>query len=217
MNDTLAFIINYNRLTLPKAMADYLADVPNVKVIIVDNDSTYPPLLEYYEHTPHVVERMGANFGNCVVFHPESYLKDKYDLKNGQRFIVSDPDLDLSGIPTNFLQLLNHGLDKYKWAAKAGFSLRIDDLSEEMRSNVIGWESGYWTPLDAQFYGALIDTTFCLCRGFVNDFKAIRTAPPYIARHVPWYYTPDNIPEDERYYLETAGKWSTFANMWRNK
>jgi hypothetical protein len=214
---TLAFIINYNRLTLPVAMADYLASTPGIQPIIVDNASTYPPLLEYYEHSPHTVERMDANYGNCVVFHPESYLKHKYQLDNGQRFIITDPDLDLSGIPKDFLRLLHTGLDRYPWACKAGFSLETHGIPYQNFGAVMQWEAIHWShKLDEHFYRADIDTTFCLCRGFVHDFPAVRTERPYIARHVPWHYTLATVPEDERYYLETAGKWSTYVNRMRS-
>jgi hypothetical protein len=44
----------------------------------------------------------------------------------------------------------------------------------------------------------------------------VRSAPPYVARHVPWYYTArDEIPEDEMYYLNsTKSRGSTF---WTDK
>lgn len=49
MSKTIALIINWNRLEYPKNMADWLAENGTVEPIIVDNGSTYPPLLEYYE------------------------------------------------------------------------------------------------------------------------------------------------------------------------
>ena len=215
--ETLAFIINYNRLTLPRRMADYLSECDGIRPIIIDNGSDYPPLLEYYESTKHEVVKLGANYGCTVVWHPESGVSERFGLRTIGRYIVTDPDLDLSRIPKDFLRLLNGGLDKYKWAAKAGFSLEINDIPEGfLKEEIMKWEADKWiSPLDTQFYSAYIDTTFCLCRGFVHDFPAVRTNRPYTARHVPWYYTPDNIPDDEKYYLESAGKWSTFSRKWR--
>jgi hypothetical protein len=40
----IALIINYNRLTLPVTMADWLSK-RNIEPVIVDNNSDYPPLL----------------------------------------------------------------------------------------------------------------------------------------------------------------------------
>lgn len=210
---TYAFIINYNRLTLPAALADYLADCPDITPVIVDNHSDYPPLLEYYEHTPHKVERMKMNYGCPVVW--ESNLLDKYNLSG--HFVVTDADLDISAVPKDWLHVLETGLDKYKFACKAGFSLRISDLPDtNIGRKARSYERGHWnTPLPGGFYRANIDTTFCLCRTRLHDFPAVRSAPPYEARHVPWYYDSiDNIPEDELYYIKsTGGSW----NYWTKR
>lgn len=195
---TIAFLIVWNRLDLPRLMADYLAETGDVEPILVDNASDYPPLLDYYEHTPHRVERMRRNWGNCVVW--TSGLLDTYGLDGN--FIVSDPDLDLSGIPKDFLHRLQAGLDRYPWACKCGFGLEISDVPDtEIGTLAKGWERINWTAsLDGLYYDAPIDTTFCLCRSRLHDFRAVRTGRPYVARHVPWYYPP--IPPDEQYYFQ---------------
>lgn len=208
---TYAFIINRDRLTLPARMADYLAGCPGITPIIVDNGSTYEPLLDYYARSPHTVELMGANYGNTVLWY--TALWDKYDLDD-QRYIVTDPDLDLSGVPTDFLTLLNDGLDRYHFATKAGFSLETNDIPDTtLRWEIMGWEADKWAyPLDEQFYRADIDTTFALYRQRLLDFPAVRTARPYTARHVPWYYvTAADVPEDERYYITHCGGWSFYT------
>lgn len=204
MHKTYAFIINYNRLDLPKNMADYLADCKDIMPVIIDNNSTYPKLLEYYKSCPHKVEIMDKNYGNCVVW--DSGILDKYNL-NGN-FIITDPDLDISSIPNDFLHILRSGLDKYSKACKAGFGLEVKDLpNTEISKRANDWERGNWAhKLDDMFYEAPIDTTFCLCRTRLHDFKAIRTGYPYVARHMPWYYTKDNIPEDEKYYFKSINK-----------
>ncbi|KKK59817.1 hypothetical protein LCGC14_3030560, partial [marine sediment metagenome] len=88
----ICFIINYNRLTLPSKMADYLAGC-NVKVVIVDNNSDYPPLLEYYETTPHEVMRLDNNLGNVAVWYCGAL--DKYGVTPDQRYVITDPDLNI--------------------------------------------------------------------------------------------------------------------------
>ena len=38
-----------------------------------------------------------------------------------------------------------------------------------------------------------------------------RTSYPYEARHMPWYYDLNNLPEDEQFYFQRANKYiSTF-------
>lgn len=44
------FINNHNLLTWPRGMVNYLLDTPDCTPIIVDEASTYPPLLEWYEN-----------------------------------------------------------------------------------------------------------------------------------------------------------------------
>jgi len=203
------FIINRDRLTLPSRMADYLADCDGVYPVIVDNGSTYPPLLEYYETTPHVVELTGGNGCSTVMWYNVP-LREKYDIS--ERFILTDPDLILDGVPRDFLHLLHLGLDKYSWAEKAGFSLEIDDLpNTEVGRAARAHETGMWSNrLDGQFYKAIIDTTFCMVRK-IHDFPAVRTARPYTAKHAPWYYTSlDDIPPDELYYMERSHPQSNF-------
>ena len=211
--NTLAFIINMNRLDLPRKMADYLADVPEVTPIIVDNASTYPPLLEYYEHCPHKVERLTSNYGNSVLW--AAGVLQKYEAY--ERFILTDPDLILDGIPKDWLHILNLGLDKYSFAHKAGFSLEINDLPQNpITQQVLQWETGQWVnKLDNQFFHASIDTTFALWRRIYHDFPSVRTARPYTARHASWYYTKlEDIPEDELYYMRSVGN---VNNYWTHR
>lgn len=205
------FIINRNRLALPSRMADYLANCPGVYPVIVDNGSTYPPLLEYYETTRHAVELIGGNGCSTVVWFNQP-LRDKYNIL--ERFIITDPDLILDDIPKDWLHLLHLGLDKYPWAQKAGFSLEINDLPDTVIGRAArAHETGMWSNrLNGQFYRAIIDTTFCMVRQ-IHDMPAVRTARPYTAKHAPWYYTSrDSIPDDELYYMQSAEPRSNYWN-----
>jgi len=207
-----AFIINYNQLTLPKAMADYLADVPGLFPVIIDNASTYEPLIEFYRTCPHKVLRLDKNYGNCVLFNPDIDVLSMVGLTKQDRFIMTDPDLDLSNIPKDFMPLLHEGLDKYPQVCKAGFSLEINDLpNTELTKTVLNFELSNWTRrADDKFYFAYIDTTFCLCRRWFHDFPSVRTDRPYTARHVPWYYTKDNMPDDAKYYVNSLTRNHSF-------
>lgn len=204
MTTTYAFIINYNRLTLPRRMADYLAECDGVTPVIIDNKSSYQPLLDYYEESPHRVLHMDKNYGCPVVWN--SGILDDFGLDG--HFVVTDPDLQIDHIPRDWLHVLEMGLDRHSFACKAGFSLKIDDLPKSpIAQEAKKVERGHWAyPLDKEFYKAYIDTTFCLCRTRLHDFPSIRSAPPYEARHMPWYYTSkDSMPEDEQYYVKSVG------------
>jgi hypothetical protein len=198
-------LLNFNRLTLPKAMIEWLLD-RNMEVIIIDNNSTYPPLLEYYENCGLQVLRMDANYGHTVVWTKD--VLSIFSIKG--RYIVTDPDLDLNGVPDDFIDVLHFGLDKYKAFAKCGLSLEINDLPNTKEGNFIkhNREKRFWNvKLDNRYFMADIDTTFAMYREGWNKYtlNAIRTNRPYVCRHVPWYYTDfDNLPEDEQFYFKTA-------------
>ena len=121
---TNCFIINYNRLTPLKAMVEYLKTIPEINPIIIDNNSTYEPLIEYYKSKPCELELLSLNWGCCAFW--QTNLMDKYEAKNGN-YIITDSDLDISQVPTDFMGVLREGLNRYN-VDKCGFSLRLDDL-----------------------------------------------------------------------------------------
>lgn len=212
------FIINYNRLDLMKNMADYLAS-NNIEVYIIDNNSDYLPLLEYYEETHHCVIKMKKNYGYTVFWDQNIYEK----LNLNERYILTDSDLKINHIPNDFLNVLNEGLDRYKNYDKCGFSLDIDDLpNNNLTTQVKNWEMKYWlTPLDNLYYEANIDTTFALYRVNHHSYSGIRTNKPYCAKHMPWYYESINdLSLDEIHYFKSLNKsthWSSIINNFLDK
>ena len=202
---TKCFIINYNRITLTSKLADWCS-AHDLEVIIIDNASTYPPLAEYYKNCGYKVLRSDYNFGHMVLWYDGiiNSIKDK--------FILTDPDLDLSGVPDDFLDVMNRGLRKYPSFSKIGLSLEINDLQG---TPFEAWEKKFWEkPLDKMYFEADVDTTFSLNIPSAFTYKSLRTNRPYTARHIPWYYTDMSLlPEDERYYIEPANK----SFSWKNK
>ena len=198
----IALIINYQRVTLPSKMADFLAGC-GIDPIFVDNNSDYPPLLEYYHNCPYEVLRLTQNYGHRVIW--DAGVLDRLGVTGNH--IITDPDIDLSGIPKDFLHVLEEGLLRYPQFDQCGFSLETEDLpNTESGRAVRAWEAGYWKkPLDNMYFEAPIDTTFALCKQRDYVFWGIRTNRPYIAKHVPWYYTDlTQLPDDEAYYFKTA-------------
>ena len=199
----LAFIINYNRITLTRNMADWCANHDLVPVII-DNASDYEPLLKYYKTCPYKVVRLNRNYGHTVLW--DSVVLNLFDLKEG--YILTDPDLEMNNCSCDFLDLMKIGLKRYPNVAKCGFSLEVNDLPTQLADNIKKYEMRWWAkPLDEQFFAASIDTTFALYRPGVVKYtrSGIRTNRPYTIRHIPWYYTDFSIlPEDEQYYIKTA-------------
>jgi len=198
------FIINFNRLTLPKTMAEWLA-ARGCDVMFIDNASDYPPLLEYYHNCPFDVVRMDRNYGHTVIW--DCNVLDQLDIHG--RYIVTDPDLDLSGVPDDFISVLNRGLDTHRDVDKCGLSLRIDDLPDTSEGRYIReHEAKYWKRQNSSgFYDADVDTTLALYREGVDWYshRAVRAPFPYTARHVSWYYDDlSQLTPDELNYFKTA-------------
>lgn len=183
------------------------------KPVIVDNASTYPPLLKWLdEQTTAPVVRMAENLGPRAAW--------TLGIQRQERYIVTDGDLDLSEIPDDAMDVLDAGFALDPSAHKVGFSLRIDDLPPDgvLTAAVREWEARYWTrPVGERYFRADIDTTFAMydSRRPGNAYgPALRTAPPYTARHLPWYWTRETMTGEIRYYLKAlnkavgAGTWS---------
>lgn len=198
-------IIVRNRLKLAVDLANWCY-AHGLDPVFIDNGSDYPLLIQYYaELCPYKVIHLEKNYGHTCVWDLD--LVNKLEIKD--RYIVTDPDLDLSGVPDDFLSMLHRGLDLYP-VDKCGLSLEINDLPDSEEGNFIRnkCEAKYWkTPLDKDFFKADTDTTFALYREGVNHYShsAVRTNRPYTAKHIPWYYTDFNsLPDDEQYYFKTA-------------
>ena len=102
-------------------------------------------------------------------------------------------------------------LEQHPDIDKVGFSLKIDDLPNHYRhkKNVLLWEGQFWhDKISNKLYRAPIDTTFAMYRpgqGHENG-KSLRTAPPYEARHLPWYQDSRNPSEEDRHYAANADR-----------
>lgn len=207
------YINNRNRLTTTRAMVEYLANVPGAYPVIIDNDSTYPPLLEWYKTYQGSIILPKENLG------PWAAWKLGIDLAlDSDYYVVTDSDLDLSAVPTDLLERLQSGLERFPKVIKAGLSLEIDDVPREIAEQVHDWEHTYWQRrLSAEWWDAPIDTTFAMYRkGWSRATQctapAIRADHPYVARHIPWY----RILDDEERYVEAHCKteWSSTVAHW---
>lgn len=209
MRKTKAFVIMYNRLTWPRQMCEWLAD-NGCEVILVDNGSTYAPLLDWYGQCPHKVHRLKAQIEQA---HKTPWTSGIIGQIPDSHYIVTDHDLDLSAVPSDFLAVLMAGLEN-KDAIKCGLSLRIDDLPDnQLTEQVLKIESAYWRNKDERgYYLAPVDTTLALyhaqrTRNSTPNsfFNAVRTPQPYTAAHLPWHLTPETLTDEEWYYLNSIG------------
>ncbi len=211
-------INNYNRLTFLTRLIESLESRGYRNIHILDNDSTYPPLLEYYEHCPYQVHRLGRNLGYRAL-----WLCEVYNLVKGSFYVYTDSDIILhEDCPEDFMRVFLQGMKRYPRCMKIGFGLLIDDLPDCFRDKekVIRHESQFWEkPVDSLFFDAQIDTTFALYRPHSYGHSdgrhlMMRSGKPYVARHAPWYVDSNNLSEEEAYYIRYCSQsthWSEQA------
>lgn len=207
------FINCRERVTALAELVSWLERAGCEELYLLDNDSSYEPLLAYYERTPHRVVRLGDNFGRFALWTAPGV----FELTRGRQFVYTDPDVvPVDDCPLEALDRFDELLRRYPAVNKAGFGLRIDDLPEHYkhREAVRAWEGQHWRwPVEPGAYLSSIDTTFALYRpgGQFRPAEAIRTGPPYVARHTPWYLDVDHPSEEEVYYHTHGGKkhWNT--------
>ena len=91
-------INNRNLLTYPKQMFEDLKSFNDIgDITIVDNDSTYEPLLEWYETKPCEIIKTSNNG------HLSPWLIDLPKKLTSEFYVVTDSDLDLSTTPKDSL------------------------------------------------------------------------------------------------------------------
>lgn len=218
INNIPIFIINFNRLECLKALVKRLEQLNLTNINIIDNASTYGPLLEYYDATPHNVIRLKKNWGHRVFWECPDFEKDRKSF-----YVLTDSDV----VPTedcsaDFMKEFFRLLKKYPRLERVGFSLKIDDLPEDgiFTDEVIGWESQFYSIfLKAEnAYLANIDTTFAMYapQNIVTktaSYSSMRTGYPLEARHLPWYKREGEITEEDVYYSEhkSNGWWNVEA------
>lgn len=186
------------------SLVNWFEKTGHENIILLDNKSTYPPLLEYFSASPHEVIKLKSNFG-----HRSPWLSgfvERFD--QATPFVVTDPDLlPDPDAPADSFEYFQELLLRYNDFDKVGFGLHIDDLPEinPYRDQVIQWETPFWSKeLEPLVFAAHLDTTLALHRPNTayKVTEAIRTGLPYMAKHLPWYRDPFNANEETSYYLK---------------
>lgn len=126
VRDIPVVINNFNRLEPLRNLIAWLEKVGMRTIIVIDNDSSYPPLMAYYASLRYEVIR-GKNLGAVAIWASDSLwcrVRNNY-------YIYSDSDVvPDAACPLDAIQLLFDTLMKYPRLEKVGLGLRIDDLPD---------------------------------------------------------------------------------------
>ena len=210
-------IIGFNQPTYIKKMVKQLEIYTN-DIVIIDNNSTFEPLLKYYDNEyKYTLLKMKANLGHKV------YEKPFMEKIVGDIYILTDPDLEFNKkLPKDFIENMIN-ISNYYQAEKVGFALLYlaTDIRPDIKAfgkTIKEWEKQYWTykyyypGFDHDIWSAAIDTTFCLINK-QNKGGHYRIAGDYLCKHLPWHIGFEKeIPKDEfEYYMRN----NVSTNYWK--
>ena len=215
-------IINFNQLFYLKQLISFLEQKKTKNIIIIDNNSSYPPLLDYYNEINNrvTIHRLNENLGHLVLWKKRELFK-KY---TKGFFVLTDADIvPNSNLKEDYLNGLLKMLLKHKTKSKVGLALKIDDIPNTfiLKENVINWETKFWiSEIEKNVFDAEIDTTFALYWPktdrlinylYPSFFNALRVGGEYIATHGGWYIDHNNLTEEQKFYFKTANN----SNSWK--
>jgi hypothetical protein len=211
---------NRNLLTWTSKMVEECKRFDNVgDIIIVDNDSTYEPLLEWYDTKPCEIIKTSNNgyLSPWVINLPEKLTSSFY--------VVSDPDLDLSNTPNDALTHLQDKMLKHSNYCRIGLSLENWNVSEKSPYHKFlnEWAKTNWDPntiSDGLLVNQQFDTTFGLYH-INRNYRGSNctTNSPYSVNHLPWEFTMDEINQLEidnyeyYYYLKNSNSSSSYKKF----
>ena len=209
--DVPIFINARDRLGVMKQLIDWLLDAGYRKLIILDNTSTYPLLLEYYPKLERdsrlKIVRLGKNLGFKALWL-SGVLEN---LQIATPYVYTDPDvLPIESCPKDFIKRLMKILDSNHEIQKVGLGLVYDDITFFDRERIQNFETNFYanSQVGDNLYYAQVDTTFALYSNVrhYNLRFSLRTTGDLQAYHLPWYFDYNNLPADEKYYTEHADK-----------
>lgn len=224
-NNVPIYIISFNRLdALRRSIESYIRFFGYGDIVIIDNASDYPELLDYY---PHLASK-GVTIHKNRKIHSAEELDSIGPIINkdlAQRqcefYVVTDPDISIESVPDDFLDVLKYLLNKFQRAKIAGPMLRIDDIPADFPDREEAWRkhmAQFWTKYPdsirhgdttVHFQWTGIDTTFGMLRAtqpFTRLLKGIRTYHPYEAKHLDWYITPKTITQDQIHFQRSTNR-----------
>jgi glycosyltransferase involved in cell wall biosynthesis len=226
------FIIVKDRLTvLKQSIASYKKFIKTpFEIVLIDNGSTYPEMVKFLksgEYPVSVNEFIKHNKSNDpgeirrLSFNIHGIISNYIHNKGIKYYVVTDPDICFHKYtPGDVLEFYQELLNKENVECVAPM-LDIHDIPEHYPfKNVVHkvHSKDFWSKKTKKikYKGSIIeyqycqhDTTFALYHYnfmFQPSRNAIRVREPYTAKHLDWYIDPNNMPEDQKYYIDNSDK-----------
>lgn len=228
-------INNRDRLTPVKRLIEWLWEAGHQEIVILDNLSTYPPLLDYYRRLARdrvKIVRLGANLGPLALWKQpdKSLLQTPFVLTDSDCVPVAECPLDL----LDFLWRAGTAIrERYQsWGhpnplQKIGPAFKLSTIPDTYRLKpwVLKWERyigcegvGREQFEGVEIYDAAIDTAFALYfEAKKPGYSAVRVGAPFLIDHLDWHVNSDHPTDEEAYYEQHAVKGNNFHNWGVNK
>lgn len=207
-------INNRNLLTWPKMMLKQIQHFKNVGDIwIVDNNSSYEPLLEWLDTEPCNVLKLEKNVG-----HTAPWISGLVKNLNSKYYVVTDGDLGLLGTERNVLEVMQNKLEFNPTLGKVGLGLdwRIVESDSPYFNHMQNYESPRWRNsriIDGVFVDVPVDTTFAMYNTDTYFIGGGSLGEPYTARHFPWEIKNINDNEEFKFYIENVNSSSSYKSF----
>lgn len=214
VRDIPIFINSRDRLGCLQKLMGWLLQEGFSNIYILDNDSSYEPLLRYYiqltEENKAKIILLKKNWGHKAIW--DSGILEKLNITTP--YVYTDSDVvPEDGCDWHIMEDFLEVLQGNSYILKAGFAIKVLDLDKTVFADVLDREDFYNIPVGEEKYYAPIDTTFALYRNVryycVNEAVRIKRSGCELL-HLPWYYDKESLPEDEVYYLQHASASSTY-------
>ena len=208
--DVPIFINSFNRVVCLRRLIGWLQAHGHRRIIVIDNASTYPPLLAYYagiETQGVTVLRLGENVGSRALWDRDLLRAAGV----ASEFVYTDPDIvPAASCPGDVIAHFQAQLNTHPDVEKIGLGLLVDRIPPHFRHRdaVLHWEAQFWRrPAARGLMFAQVDTTFALYRPgapHAQSNRNLRTTYPYLGEHLGWYEDSANPSEEDRFYRATA-------------
>jgi hypothetical protein len=219
------YIPTFNNPTYTFNFINQVAGLNFSKIIIMDNNSTYPPMIKLLNEleSKYEVIRLDENLGPHLILRNPEYYKSLPDI-----FALSDPDVEFPKVlPSDFQDLLIKIGIKHR-VGKVGFAIEVPSENEflELIVNLDGklrnmheWEQQFWeneidrTSSGDPIYLTTLDTQFAIYnKDYFNPeerYKALRIGGNYTSKHLG-FYKKSIVPKEESDFYRSVSKYAYY-------